>query len=118
MLTNGSLLDQVKEVSAHSDNSAIEENEKYLESTEAKLSQLQTQLQELATVTINGDVFKGLIDAATSFLNIITQILDKLPLISTAIGGFVGAKLSKAGLGKHLNVSKFYRSLRCPCFMY
>ena len=117
LLTNGSLLEQVKETSEHSDNSALEENQKYLESTEAKIAQLQTQLQELATVTINSDMFKGVIDTATAFLNIVTQILDKLPLLSTAIGGFAGFKLSQAGLGKQLNInhkasfnSKFYRS--------
>lgn len=117
LLTNGSLLEQVKETSEHSDNSALEENQKYLESTEAKIAQLQTQLQELATVTINSDMFKGVIDTATAFLNIVTQILDKLPLLSTAIGGFAGFKLSQAGLGKQLNTnhkasfnSKFYRS--------
>lgn len=104
LLTNGSLLEQVKETSEHSDNSALEENQKYLESTEAKIAQLQTQLQELATVTINSDMFKGIIDTATAFLNIVTQILDKLPLLSTAIGGLAGFKLSKAGLGKQLNI--------------
>lgn len=117
LLTNGSLLEQVKETSEHSDNSALEENQKYLESTEAKIAKLQTQLQELATVTINSDMFKGVIDTATAFLNIVTQILDKLPLLSTAIGGLAGFKLSQAGLGKQLNInhkasfnSKFYRS--------
>lgn len=117
LLTNGSLLEQVKETSEHSDNSALEENQKYLESTEAKIAQLQTQLQELATVTINSDMFKGVIDTATAFLNIVTQILDKLPLLSTALGGLAGFKLSQAGLGKQLNInhkasfnSKFYRS--------
>ena len=117
LLTNGSLLEQVKETSEHSEGSAQEENEKYLESTEAKISQLQTQLQELATVTIDSDMFKGVIDTATAFLNIITQILDKLPLLSTAIGSVVGLKLSKSGLGKQLNINhkasfnlKFYRS--------
>lgn len=50
------------------------------------------------------DMFKGVIDTATAFLNIVTQILDKLPLLSTAIGGLAGFKLSKAGLGKQLNI--------------
>lgn len=103
ILNNYDLLDKVKSDSEQSSGAALEENQKYLESTEAKLSQLQTQLQELATVTINSDMFKGIIDAATSFLNIVTQILDKLPLLSTAIGGLAGFKLSQAGLGKQLN---------------
>ena len=50
-------------------------------------------------------MFKGVIDTATAFLNIVTQILDKLPLLSTAIGGFAGFKLSQAGLGKQLNIN-------------
>lgn len=96
-------MDQVEETSANSQGSADEELQKQLESTESKLNQLQNQLQQLATVTINSDMFKGVIDTATAFLNIITQILDKLPLVSTAIGGFAGLKLSQAGLGKQLN---------------
>ena len=97
-------MDQVEETSAHSEGSADEELQKQLESTESKLNQLKNQLQELATVTINSDMFKGVIDTATAFLNIVTQILDKLPLLSTAIGGLAGFKLSKAGLGKQLNI--------------
>lgn len=117
ILQNYQLLDQVEETSAHSEGSADEELQKQLESTESKLNQLKNQLQELATVTINSDMFKGVIDTATAFLNIVTQILDKLPLLSTAIGGLAGFKLSQAGLGKQLNInhkasfnSKFYRS--------
>ena len=117
ILKNYQLLDQVEETSAHSEGSADEELQKQLESTESKLNQLKNQLQKLATVTINSDMFKGVIDTATAFLNIVTQILDKLPLLSTAIGGFAGFKLSKAGLGKQLNINhkasfnlKFYRS--------
>lgn len=117
ILNNYDLLDKVKSDSEQSSGAAQEENEKYLESIEASIAQLQTQLQELATVTINSDMFKGVIDTATAFLNIVTQILDKLPLLSTAIGGFAGFKLSKAGLGKQLNINhkasfnlKFYRS--------
>ena len=117
ILNNYDLLDKVKSDSEQSSGAAQEENEKYLESIEASISQLQTQLQELATVTINSDMFKGVIDTATAFLNIVTQILGKLPLLSTAIGSIVGLKLSKSGLGKQLNInhkasfnSKFYRS--------
>lgn len=117
ILNNYDLLDKVKSDSEQSSGAAQEENEKYLESIEASIAQLQTQLQELATVTINSDMFKGVIDTATAFLNIVTQILDKLPLLSTAIGGLAGFKLSQVGLGKQLNINhkasfnlKFYRS--------
>ena len=117
ILQSPDVLREAIESSKNAKGSADRENETYLSSLEAHITQLQTQLQELATVTINSDMFKGVIDTATAFLNIVTQILDKLPLLSTAIGGFTGLKLSKAGLGKQLNInnkasfnSKFYRS--------
>lgn len=117
ILQSPDILREAIESSTNAKGSADRENETYLSSLEAHITQLQTQLQELATVTINSDMFKGVIDTATAFLNIVTQILDKLPLLSTAIGGFAGFKLSQAGLGKQLNInhkasfnSKFYRS--------
>ena len=117
ILQSPDILREAIESSTNAKGSADRENETYLSSLEAHITQLQTQLQELATVTINSDMFKGVIDTATAFLNIVTQILDKLPLLSTAIGGLAGFKLSKAGLGKQLNInhkasfnSKFYRS--------
>lgn len=117
ILQSPDILREAIESSKNAKGSADRENETYLSSLEASIAQLQTQLQELATVTINSDMFKGVIDTATAFLNIVTQILDKLPLLSTAIGGLAGFKLSKAGLGKQLNInhkasfnSKFYRS--------
>lgn len=103
ILQSPDVLRDAIEASKNAKGSANRENETYLSSLEAHITQLQTQLQELATVTINSDMFKGVIDTATAFLNIVTQILDKLPLISTAIGGFTGLKLSQAGLGKQLN---------------
>lgn len=117
ILQSPDILREAIESSKNAKGSADRENETYLSSLEAHITQLQTQLQELATVTINSDMFKGVIDTATAFLNIVTQILDKLPLLSTAIGGLAGFKLSQAGLGKQLNInhkasfnSKFYRS--------
>lgn len=103
ILQSPDVLRDAIEASKNAKGSADRENETYLSSLEAHITQLQNQLQELATVTINSDMFKGVIDTATAFLNIVTQILDKLPLISTAIGGFTGLKLSQAGLGEQLN---------------
>lgn len=104
ILQSPDILREAIESSKNAKDSADRENETYLSSLEAHITQLQTQLQELATVTINSDMFKGVIDTATAFLNIVTQILDKLPLLSTAIGGLAGFKLSQAGLGKQLNI--------------
>lgn len=116
ILQNYELLDQIKTTSENSDGTGDVELEKMMDSAEVKITQLKNQLSELAATTIDTDMFKGLVEGATSFLNIVTQILDKLPLISTAIGGLVGYKFSKSGLGKQLNINhkvcfnSFYRS--------
>ena len=93
------------------------ELEKVMDSADIKIKQLQNQLSELATVTIDTDGFKSLVESATSFLDVLTQIIDKLPLLSTLLGSIVGIKATKSGLGKQLNInykasfnSKFYRS--------
>lgn len=49
------------------------------------MNTFKAQFQELSTTFLNADMFKGLIDGGTDFLNILTQILD--------IGGGIPAML-------------------------
>lgn len=117
ILKNYKLLDEVKETSENSEGVGDMELEKVMDSADIKIKQLQNQLSELATVTIDTDGFKSLVESATSFLDVLTQIIDKLPMLSTLIGSIVGIRATKSGLGKQLNInykasfnSKFYRS--------
>ena len=57
------------------------------------MNTFKAQFQELSTTFLNADIFKGLIDGGTQFLNILTQILDvggglpaMLGIFSTILG--------------------------------
>ena len=80
--------------------SAERELENYQKGIEYSLDTFNAQFQELSTQVINADVFKGLVDGGTAFLNILTQIIDVgggLPAVLATISTFMGAK----GHGKH-----------------
>ena len=75
--------------------SAERELENYQKGIEYSLDTFNAQFQELSTTVINADIFKGLIDGGTQFLNILTQILDVGGGIPAMLGLFttvLGAK--------------------------
>lgn len=73
-----------------------------------KLEGLKNSAQTLSTTALDSDLFKGAIDGATTFLNILTQILDVgngIPVVLGAIGGvalFKNLDWGKSSL--HLNL--------------
>lgn len=78
------------DASIHADGSAMQEQEKWMDSMDAKLQQFHGQFQELSTTALGSDFLKGAVDAGTGFLDILTQIADvggTLPLILGAVGG-------------------------------
>lgn len=71
--------------------SAQKEQDRWLQSAEAKIQQFKAQFQTLSTATLDSDLFKVLIDGGTAFLNVLTQIIDVgggLPAVLGAIGGY------------------------------
>ena len=59
------------------------------------MNTFKAQFQELSTTFLNADMFKGLIDGGTQFLNILTQILDVgggLPAMAGLFTTIMGAK--------------------------
>lgn len=78
------------EATLNAEGSAMQEQERWMDSMEAKIQQFRSQFQELSTTTLNSDFLKGAIDAGTGLLDVLTQIVDvggTLPLILGAIGG-------------------------------
>ena len=60
-----------------------------------KIEGFTNSFQTLSTTFLNSDLFGGLIDGATGFLNILTQIIDVgggLPAVLATISTFMGAK--------------------------
>ena len=70
-----------------SEGSAQRELENWNKGIEASLSHFQAQFQEFSTSLISSDLFKGLVDGATTLLSLLTEIIDKIGLIPLALGG-------------------------------
>ena len=93
--------------------SAERELSNYQKGIEYSLDTFKAQFQELSTTVINADVFKGLVDGATGFLNILTQIINVgggLPVVLGAIGG--------TALFKNLDEPKKHRVSTIINFLY
>lgn len=96
ILQSPDVLREAIESSKTADGSAEKENQAYLDSIEAKLLLLKNQLQELATVTINSDIFKKVIVDATKFLKLVTQLSENIGTLGTILSGVGITKFIKS----------------------
>ena len=94
ILQNGDILRESYQQSQGAEGSAMEENEKYLDSIEGKMAQMKNRLQEFTTLALDSDAFKGLIDGATAFLETLNNIVKTAGLLPTLFGA--GAAFSMA----------------------
>lgn len=95
LIENYETIGKVIEAAENSENSALEENEKYLESIEGRTQKLTNQLQELASISIKDDWIKGIVSGLTNLLDLVTKLVDKfgtLPTIAAAIAGAFSLK--------------------------
>lgn len=70
-----------------------------MDSVEGKMTQLRNHLQELATVTIDSEWLKDLIDLGSAAIDIITNIADALGGLEGIIGGIAGVFFQANGFG-------------------
>ena len=96
ILQSPDVLREAIESSKTADGSAEKENQAYLDSIEAKLLLLKNQLQELATVTINSDIFKKVIVDVTKFLKLVTQLSENIGTLGTILSGVGITKFVKS----------------------
>lgn len=81
----------VKDLSAGlANNSALEENERYLDSINGKLEQFNALFQALSENIVDSDAVKGLLDAANGFLRIADGLIEITDVMPLAIAGFTG----------------------------
>lgn len=98
LIENYKTIAEVIEAAEESEGSALEENEKYLDSIDGKLQQLSNRAQEFWFNIIDSETIKDAVDAATKLLDLITKIVDKagaLPTLATSLS----AIFTKNGLG-------------------
>ena len=87
-----------------SDGSAERELESWNKGIEASLAHFQASFQEFSTTILNSDFVKGLVDAGTKVLDVITSIIDKVGVLQTALIGIGGYKFFR-------NLDLFYSKL-------
>lgn len=85
--------------SMESEGSAQREHEKVMDSIEAKTQSLIAAWQSLSTTVMNSDFIKGGIDFLTSFVGGLENVIDKLGVFPTLIGGISAVMSAKNGIG-------------------
>lgn len=92
ILGNFQVAESAMESAANSANVAWEENEKYLDSIQGRLAQLDASFQALSQDILSSDLVKGGVSFLTSIVKLLDQIVNltgALPL-GLGIGAFVG----------------------------
>lgn len=87
------------QTSLNSNGSAMAEHEKWMESLEAKTQKFKASFEELSQVTLDSSLLKGLVDAGTSVLSVLTKIIDKVGVLPTIIGA-VSAAMTFKNIGR------------------
>ena len=97
-------VEKAYQASINSSGSAMQEQERWLESIDAKVQQLTASWQNFSQVVIDSDFAKFLLDTANSLLNAVTQIVDVFGVIPTLISGTAITKLVRGGKPKGFNI--------------
>jgi TP901 family phage tail tape measure protein len=86
---------QATEISLNSFGSAMQENEKFLNSIAGRIKIFNAAFEDLSRTLISDDLFKGVVDFGTGIVTTLTAIIDKLGALTTismAVSGVLAAK--------------------------
>lgn len=109
LIENYETIGKVIEAAEQADNSALEENEKFLESIDGRVQKLQNRMQEFWATVIDTDTVKTGISLLTDLVSGATALVDKFGTLPTALGA-LGAALSVKNVGGR----KMFRLLNMP----
>lgn len=87
----------------NSDGSAKKELESYQKGIQYSIDKFHAQFQDLSTSVLDSNLFKGVIDGGTAFLDVLTQIIDVGGGLPSVLGLFGGVQLYK-------NLDLFYKT--------
>ena len=100
LLKNYQQIDKVMESLGDAEGSAMRENEDIVNSINGRIKTLSATAEEFWKSFISTDLVKNAVSFATSFLNVITKIIDKfgvLPSLITSIVAILSAKNKNFG---------------------
>lgn len=81
LIQNFDTVEKVIETSSKSAGSALEENERYLDSIQGKIDQFNNTMQAMWSNTLDSDMVKGFV----SFGTLIIKVIDKIGLLNSAL---------------------------------
>lgn len=104
LMANYDKVQALTEVSAQSSTEALDKFAAYGDTLEAHINSLTAAYENIASKAANSEFLKGTADGGAVFLDIISQTIDKLGVLSTAIGAVTaGAALKGKTLGAFSN---------------
>lgn len=80
-------IEKAYEASVNSAGSAMQEQERWMESLEAKTQQLEAAFQSLSSTVFDSDFLKVLVDSGITLTNVLDTVIDKIGVIPTLITG-------------------------------
>ena len=89
LIENYETIDKVIEAASNADNSALDENQKIIESIDGRIQQLSNRVQEFWYNLVDDSVVKSAVSALTTIVEGGTKLIDTfgtLPTLLTAIG--------------------------------
>lgn len=114
VITNFETVEKVIETSVNSQGSALEENERWLDSIEGKTYQFTNALETMWSNMLNSEVIKGFIDFGTTMIKFLDTVPGKVTAVVAALTGIAKWKgISVLGLGKEAqaNLQSYQQAL-------
>ena len=92
LIQNASKMQEIADTSANSAGSALEENEKYLDSINGKVAQLEATFQDLSQNVIDSETVKGFVDLGNGALKLVNFLAEIKALLPAIVAGFMSWK--------------------------
>lgn len=102
IIKNYDTVDNVIETSLNSQNSAYEENIKWMDSIEGKVTKFTNTVQTMWKNELGSDAIKTVVDIGTALV----KVVDLLGVIPTSLGAIVGAMSAIKGQNLFVNLNK------------
>lgn len=114
ILQNVELAESILKDAGNSENSALKENEIYLESINGKLAKLQATWEVFSNDILGSELVKGAVDFLNGIFKVLNAIVENLGVIPTLIGAIGSATLASSNTGKNMPpYREFRQTLGC-----
>lgn len=100
LLSNWDKVEKLTEISENSSTEALDKFSAYTDSVQSHINSMIASYEHLASVIADSEFLKGAADTGAAFLDTISAIIDKLGVMSTAMGAITaGAALKGHTIG-------------------